>query len=149
LKICIVSDSHDRAEPLARAVQAAKELGAEAVIHCSDLIGTQSLRAALGVGLPMHVIHGNHLGDPVSLSRWARESNGQLDCHGRDARLELAGRKIFVVRYPNSCRSACPPEQPLKNVHSTRRRRALADRPLWPPAAHAICAQGLPACRNA
>ncbi|TMH88308.1 MAG: metallophosphoesterase family protein [Betaproteobacteria bacterium] len=77
MKICIVSDSHDRAEPLARAVQAAKEFSAEAVIHCGDVIGTQTLRAALGVGLPMHVIHGNNLGDPVSLSRWARESNGR------------------------------------------------------------------------
>ena len=109
MKICIVSDSHDRAEPLARAVQAAKELGAEAVIRCGDVIGTQTLRAALGVGLPMHVILGNSLGDPISLSRWARESNGQLDYRGRDARLELAGRKIFVAHYPNSCRSPSRP----------------------------------------
>jgi putative phosphoesterase len=100
MKICIVSDSHDRAEALAQAVQQAKGQGAEAVIHCGDVIGTQTLRAALAVGLPMHVIHGNNLGDPVSLSRWARESKGQLHYHGPDARLELSGRKIFVVHYP-------------------------------------------------
>jgi predicted phosphodiesterase len=47
----------------------------------------------------MHVIHGNNLGDPVSLSRWARESDGQLHYHGSDARLELGGKKIFVVHY--------------------------------------------------
>ena len=74
--------------------------GAKAVIHCGDLIGTQTLRAAMGAGLPMHVIHGNNLGDPVSLSRWARESSGQLHYHGPDARLELGGRRIFVVHYP-------------------------------------------------
>ena len=100
VKICIVSDSHDRAEPLAQAVREAKALGAEAVIHCGDVIGTQTLRAALQLGLPMHVIHGNNLGDPISLSRWARESNGQLHYHGPDARLELGGRRIFVVHYP-------------------------------------------------
>ena len=74
--------------------------GAEAVIHCGDVIGTQTLRAALDVGLPVHVIHGNNLGDPISLSRWARDSKGQLHYHGPDARLELGGRKIFVVHYP-------------------------------------------------
>jgi putative phosphoesterase len=100
MKLCIVSDSHDRADPLAQAVRAAKGEGAQAVIHCGDVIGTQTLRAALTAGLPMHVIHGNNLGDPVSLARWARESNGQLHYHGRDARLELGGHKVFVVHYP-------------------------------------------------
>ena len=69
MKICIVSDRHDR--------------------------------AALEVGLPMHVIHGNNLGDPVSLSRWARERPGMLHYHGPDARLELGGRRVFVVHYPD------------------------------------------------
>jgi putative phosphoesterase len=96
----VVSDSHDRADALAGAVREAAAQGAQAVIHCGDLIGTQTLRGAMAVGLPLHVIHGNNLGDPVSLSRWARESNGQLHNHGPDARLELAGRRIFVVHYP-------------------------------------------------
>jgi len=100
MKVCIVSDSHDRADPLAAAVRAAADEGAQAVIHCGDVIGTQTLRAALAVGLTTHVIHGNNLGDPVSLSRWARESKGQLHYHGPDARLELAGKRVFVVHYP-------------------------------------------------
>jgi putative phosphoesterase len=100
LKVCIVSDSHDRADALAQAVGAAKALGAEAVIHCGDLIGTQTLRGALEAGLPLHVIHGNNLGDPVSLARWARDSGGRLQYHGPDARLALAGRSVFVVHYP-------------------------------------------------
>ncbi|MFY9317858.1 MAG: metallophosphoesterase family protein [Burkholderiales bacterium] len=100
MKICIVSDSHDRADPLARAVEQARQAGAEAVIHCGDLIGTQTLRGALSAGLPLHLIHGNNIGDQVSLARWVRERNGQLQYHGLDARLELAGRKIFVVHYP-------------------------------------------------
>src|SRR5690242_10077695 len=82
MKIGIVSDSHDRADLLARAVSAAASQGAEAVIHCGDIIGTQTLRAAMDVGVPLHVIHGNNLGDPVSLARWARDSNGLLHYHG-------------------------------------------------------------------
>ena len=100
MKLCIVSDSHDRADALAQAVRAGAAEGADAVIHCGDLIGTQTLRAAMSVGLPMHVIHGNNLGDPISLARWARESKGMLEYHGMDARIELDKRRIFVVHYP-------------------------------------------------
>ena len=100
MKVCIVSDSHDRADALAQAVRRAKEEGAETVIHCGDVIGTQTLRAAMAVRLPLHVIHGNNLGDPVSLARLARESGGQVHYHGPDARLELGGRRVFVVHYP-------------------------------------------------
>lgn len=100
MKICIVSDSHDRSDPLAEAVRQGAAEGAAAVIHCGDIIGTQTLRAALSVGLSLHVIHGNNLGDPVSLGRWANESGGLLRYHGADARLDLNGRRIFVVHYP-------------------------------------------------
>lgn len=100
MKLCVVSDSHDRADPLAEAVRCAAAEGATAVVHCGDIIGTQTLRAAMSVGLPLHVIHGNNLGDPVSLARWARDSGGLLHYHGADARLDLAGRRVFVVHYP-------------------------------------------------
>jgi len=100
VRVCIVSDSHDRADPLAAAVHSAKELGAQVVIHCGDLIGTQTLRGALAAGLPLHLIHGNNIGDQISLARWVRERNGQFEYHGQDARLELAGKKVFAVHYP-------------------------------------------------
>jgi uncharacterized protein len=100
VKICIVSDSHDRADPLAAAVRKAAELGAEVVIHCGDLIGTQTLGGALAAGLPLHLVHGNNIGDQVSLARWVRERNGQFHYHGPDARLELGGRRVFAVHYP-------------------------------------------------
>lgn len=99
MKVCIVSDSHDRADPLAQAVRDAKALGAEVVIHCGDLIGTQSLKPALAVGLPVHVIHGNNIGDPASLHRLEKASNGRLTYHGADGRIELAGKRIFIVHY--------------------------------------------------
>ncbi|MBA3591906.1 MAG: metallophosphoesterase family protein [Methylibium sp.] len=100
MKICIVSDSHDRAEALDSAVRAAAAQGAEAVIHCGDLIGGHTLRPAMRAGLPMHVIHGNNLGDSGTLHRLAQDSGGLLHYHGADARIELAGRRIFVVHYP-------------------------------------------------
>jgi len=100
MKICIVSDSHDRADALAQAVNDAKAQGAAAVIHCGDVIGAQTLRPAMALGLPLHVIHGNNLGDSMMLHKLSRESGGLLQYYGPDARLELGGRRIFVVHYP-------------------------------------------------
>jgi len=99
VKICIVSDSHDRADALAQAVREAKAAGAEAVIHCGDLIGAQTVKPALAHGLPTHLIHGNNVGDTQALHRQSRASGGLLQYHGADARLELAGRRVFVVHY--------------------------------------------------
>ncbi len=99
MKICIVSDSHDRADGLAQAVREAKALGAEAVIHCGDLIGAQTLKPALAQGLPVHLIHGNNVGDPQALHGLASASAGLLRYHGADGRIELGGRRIFLVHY--------------------------------------------------
>ena len=99
MKICIVSDSHDRADGLARAVHAARDMGAEAVIHCGDLIGAQTIKPALEAGLPVHAIHGNNLGDPQAMHFQSRQSAGRLQYYGPDAKLELGGRRIFVVHY--------------------------------------------------
>ncbi|WP_462320903.1 metallophosphoesterase family protein [Halochromatium sp.] len=101
MKICIVSDSHDRGPMLATAIAEAKTRGAACVLHCGDLIGTNTLLASLKLGLPIHVIHGNNLGDPVSISRLACQSDGLLQYYGNDANLELHGRKIFMTHYPH------------------------------------------------
>ena len=101
MKICIVSDSHDRSAPLARAVREAAAQGAQAALHCGDVIGANTLRAALEYGVTLHVVHGNNLGDALAMSRLAAASRGRLVYHGDDARIELAGRRIFMVHYPH------------------------------------------------
>ena len=100
MRICILSDSHDRGPLMAAAVAAARDEGAEAVIHCGDIIGGNTLRASLKFGLPIHAVHGNNLGDPVSIARMACHSEGLLHYHGQDAELELGGRRVFVTHYP-------------------------------------------------
>jgi uncharacterized protein len=100
MKICIISDSHDRGDALERAVNDAAAEGAQVVLHCGDVIGAHTLRPALRAGLPMHVIHGNNLGDSVALHKLSQSSGGLLQYYGPDARLELGGRKIFLVHYP-------------------------------------------------
>ncbi len=78
MKVCIVSDSHDRADPLARAVHAVRALCAEAVIHCGYLIGAQTVKPALAAGLPVHAIHGNNLGDAHAMHYQSCVSVGLL-----------------------------------------------------------------------
>jgi predicted phosphodiesterase len=62
MKICIVSDSHDHRGHLAAAVADAKVRGAEAVLHCGDLVAPSTLHAITPLALPIHVIHGNNTG---------------------------------------------------------------------------------------
>ncbi len=100
MKVCIVSDSHDRADALARALREAKEAGAAAAIHCGDLIGAQTLKPALALGLVVHLIRGNNVGDSLALHHMSRGSGGLLQYLGADARVELDGRRVFVVHYP-------------------------------------------------
>jgi putative phosphoesterase len=101
MKVCIVSDSHDRGPLLAKAVEVAKAEGAEAVIHCGDIIGGNTLKASIKLGLPIHAVHGNNLGDPVAIARMACHSDGLLNYHGHDAMITLGHRRIFITHYPH------------------------------------------------
>ncbi|GAB1234715.1 YfcE family phosphodiesterase [Ferrigenium sp. UT5] len=101
MKICIVSDSHDRSDALVDAITEARSAGAELVIHCGDLIGANTLRASLRLGIPIHAVHGNNLGDMASLYRMMAKNPGRFTYHGEAAVLEMAGRKIFVTHLPH------------------------------------------------
>ena len=101
MKICILSDSHDHREPLAAAVAEAKALGAEAILHCGDLVAPSTLHAIVRFGLPIHLIHGNNAGDLFHLSKFAQESGNRVHYYGQDASPLLAQRRIFMVHYPH------------------------------------------------
>ena len=101
LKICIVSDSHDHREGLAAAVAEAKALGAQAVLHCGDLVAPSTLHAIVGLGLPIHLIHGNNTGDLYYMSKWAQEAKTRVQYYGQDGSLDLAQKRIFMVHYPH------------------------------------------------
>jgi hypothetical protein len=48
----------------------------------------------------VHLVNGNNVGDTQALHFQMHKSGGLLRYHGPDARLELGGRRIFVVHYP-------------------------------------------------
>ena len=101
MKICILSDSHDNRELLAAAVHAAKAAGAEAVLHCGDVVAPSTLEVIKPCGLPVHVIHGNNTGDLYTMALVASKPSSLVHYYGQDAGLKLAGRRIFMVHYPH------------------------------------------------
>ncbi len=96
MKICIVSDSHDHRDLLAAAVADAKRRGAEAVIHCGDLVAPSTLHAIIPLGLPIHLVHGNNTGDLFHLSKLAHKPENRVHYYGQDASLLYDGERIFA-----------------------------------------------------
>ncbi len=105
MKICILSDSHDHIPLLEAAVKDAAALGAEAVLHCGDVVAPSTLGCLEQFDLPVHVIHGNNTGDLYALTRLGHKPGGVLRYHGMDAGIELGGRRIFLVHYPHYARA--------------------------------------------
>lgn len=105
MKVCILSDSHDHIPLLEAAVLDAKALGAEAVLHCGDLVAPSTLHCLERIGLPVHVIHGNNTGDLYALTRLAHKPGAVVHYHGMDAGIQLGGKRIFLVHYPHYARA--------------------------------------------
>ena len=101
MKVCILSDSHDHIPLLDAAVAAAKEAGAEVVLHCGDVVAPSTMRCLNKHGLPVHVIHGNNTGDLFALANMAIKTDNVIQYHGMDAGIELNGKRIFLVHYPH------------------------------------------------
>ena len=105
MKICIVSDSHDNRPLLEAAVRDAKAAGAEAVLHCGDVVAPSTLEVLKPFDLPVHVIHGNNTGDLYMMGRISAKSASQTTYYGQDAAIELGGQRIFMVHYPHYARA--------------------------------------------
>lgn len=105
MKICILSDSHDHIPLLDAAVAAARLAGAEAVLHCGDVVAPSTLHCLEKHGLPVHLIHGNNVGDLYTLGRLGADTANVVHYHGMDAGITLGGRRIFLVHYPHYARA--------------------------------------------
>ena len=101
MKICILSDSHDHRQLLAAAVNDAQRQGAQAILHCGDVVAPSTLHAITPFGLPIHVIHGNNTGDMYHMSHLAHKPGSLVNYYGQDAAFTLHGRRIFLVHFPH------------------------------------------------
>lgn len=105
MKICILSDSHDHIPLLDAAAAEAKSLGAEAILHCGDVVAPSTLKCLNKHRLPVHVIHGNNTGDLYTLGQLVQQPDNIIHYHGMDAGVSLANRRIFLVHYPHYARA--------------------------------------------
>ncbi len=105
MKLCIVSDSHDRADLLLRAVHTAMDEGARTVIHCGDIISADTLRGLRAAAVTVHAVHGNNAGNPADLIALANEPGSRIRYYGEEAQLLLGDRRIFVTHYPDRAQS--------------------------------------------
>lgn len=105
MKICIVSDSHDNRHLLEIAVGDASQRGAQAVLHCGDVVAPTTLKVLQKFGLPVHIVHGNNIGDPIATAQLSNDPDSVVQYYGQDAGIELAGRRIFIVHYPHYARA--------------------------------------------
>jgi predicted phosphodiesterase len=101
MRICILSDSHDRGPMMAAAIAAAIAEGAEAVIHCGDIIGGNTLRASLKLGCRSMPCTAT-----TSATRFpsrALPTIRMTSCTitARTRTLKLGGRRIFLTHYPH------------------------------------------------
>lgn len=104
MKVCILSDSHDQRELLGAAVTDAKQRGAEAVLHCGDIVAPSTLLQLDIYDLPVHAIHGNNTGDLYGLAKLFHQVHHRIHYYGQDLELSLGERKIFLVHYPHYAR---------------------------------------------
>jgi uncharacterized protein len=96
----ILSDTHDRADAMALAVQILRRYNAEFLIHCGDIGSPQPMLDYL-VG-PSAFVFGNTDWDRQGLKRYAAQV--QVNCLGNAGELEL-GAKMFHVEHGDDQRS--------------------------------------------
>jgi hypothetical protein len=98
MQIAVLGDCHDHLENLEKVL--ARIQKAETVLCCGDYCAPFTLKT-LGEGFrgPIHSVFGNNDGDVFLMLAIAKQV-GNVSFHQPMARLELGGKRIAVVHYP-------------------------------------------------
>ena len=91
--IGILSDTHDRVDAMAAAMDVLRRRGAEFYVHCGD-VGSEGVIDHLA-GVPAAFVFGNTDWDRATLSRYAQRLG--VRCYGAFADLDLGGRRVAVI----------------------------------------------------
>ena len=93
MKIAIVSDTHDRADRVTRALDLARDRGAEVVIHCGDIVGPEIVE--LFRGWTAHFVFGNCDWDQTGLR--VAIAAISATCHENYGHLEIEGVPLAFI----------------------------------------------------
>ncbi|HEX4793438.1 MAG TPA: metallophosphoesterase [Humisphaera sp.] len=89
----ILSDTHDRADMAASAIEILRMRGAEFYLHCGDVGGERVLDQL--VGLPGGFVWGNNDWDRPELERYAAQL--KITCYATEADITLAGKRFAMI----------------------------------------------------
>jgi uncharacterized protein len=101
MKIGVLSDTHDNLANVRRAVETFARAGVDVLLHAGDFCSPFVLREFAPLtekGVRLHAVFGNNDGDRVML---VRRGEGFCEFHDVSAVLELGGRKIALMHYPD------------------------------------------------
>jgi hypothetical protein len=97
MKVCVISDTHDHKENLLKAIKIAKEKDVSMVIHCGDYCAPFMVKIMEGFEVEAHGVFGNVDGDKF---RMLLSLPKNFKLHGEFAEIEISGKKIGIVHFP-------------------------------------------------
>ena len=104
MKIAILSDSHDNIWTLEKALDEVSRQKCDVLLHCGDLVAPFILaQMAEAFGGSIHVVEGNNDGDG-RLQQQVAYGFPKITLHGPYAELELGGRRVALIHYPEPAR---------------------------------------------
>src|SRR5687767_7946848 len=90
----ILSDTHDRVDATAAAMELLREQGVEYLIHCGD-VGSERVLDHLVGPIPAAFVWGNTDWDRATLQRYAASVG--IQCFGHFGELSLGGKEIALL----------------------------------------------------
>lgn len=93
MRVGILSDTHDQIERAAAAVDLLVSEGADVLVHCGDLTGTEMVEAC--ARLPVYYVFGNNDFDEDALRTAIQKNKGV--CLEKTGEFVLEGRRIAVT----------------------------------------------------
>ena len=97
MKLGVLSDSHDNVPMINKAVELFNREGVELVIHAGDFIAPFAVSAMSNLKCRVVGVFGNNDGERIGI---AKRFEAVGDIHPNLANVEIGGRKIAAMHYP-------------------------------------------------
>ncbi|HJL60562.1 MAG TPA: metallophosphoesterase [Pseudomonadales bacterium] len=94
MKIGLISDSHDHADHVSRAISVFQDQHVDVVIHAGDVVSPPIVSLFQGCGMELHGVFGNNDGEKLGLTKLFEAADGEL--HGDFADFESGGLRFGV-----------------------------------------------------
>ena len=99
MKIAIMSDSHDRWDHLAKAIDLANEAGCEFLLFAGDLIAPPGIQILEKFGGKVKFVWGNNEGEKVGIAK-KMDASKKIEMCGDVFEGKVDGVKVFMNHYP-------------------------------------------------